>query len=77
MIVHYFDADGTLLLTRPQTALPLAGDAVTLEPRAGTPPTTYTVAERHWHLVVPNEGDTFYSLTDAAEEHVHVTLREE
>lgn len=75
MIVHYFTASGQVLLIRPQTVPPAAGDLVTLEADDGSGARTYRVTyPRHWYLHIPVGSRSYYSLTDAPDEHVHVIL---
>jgi hypothetical protein len=75
MLAQYYTLDGTLLLERPQDAIPQAGDLVPVAATDGHHQ-TYRVHHCRWPLKQPGPGRMYYALRDASDCLVEIYLEE-
>jgi hypothetical protein len=75
MLAQYYTLDGTLLLERPQDAIPHAGDLVPVATIDGQRQ-TYRVHHCRWPLKRQAPGHMYYALSEAQDSLVEIYLEE-
>jgi hypothetical protein len=73
MLAQYYTVDGTLLVERPQDAIPQVGDLVPVLDAAGHHH-TWRVHHCRWPLTLPKVGRAFYALSEAQDARVEIYL---